>query len=170
MPRLWLTLGLCLLCSGRAYSARDEQLEVYGCAILLHEKRWSETLNAIAKLPARARKRVDVRIMEATALVGNRQFTEAVVKLEALLPEAPRRPSIYYNLALAYGQSNRPGDAKRVLQRFVKARPEDPKAQELLKQLQQLEHPPPAAPEWPKWPDRSHPNLGDPLPLPPVVG
>jgi tetratricopeptide (TPR) repeat protein len=112
-----------------------------------------------------ARKRYEMGML----LFQRGKYADALRELEAA-KAAFDRPEFDYNIGLCLAKLDRPGEAADALERFVKARPNDPEAPSIRTRIaelrQQLQKPPPAEPA-PVSDERPHARAPDePNPLP----
>ena len=67
------------------------------------------------------------KLMLGAVLVGKGACSKAITLYERILPEAPKQPSIYYNLGTCYLREKRSADAQREAELYTKAKPTDAK-------------------------------------------
>jgi thioredoxin-like negative regulator of GroEL len=103
-----------------SFSDREVR-ERLGAAYLL-ARDWPHAIATYEQLLV-ARKDLAVMLGLATALVGTRDCSRAIDLLERVLGDAPKQPSIYYNLAKCYLEVRRAADAEREAGYYRKAKP-----------------------------------------------
>jgi tetratricopeptide (TPR) repeat protein len=74
----------------------------------------------------------EIRLALANAYFYSNDYQKAIPLFERALPDADRKPNIYFNLATCYLRAARLPDAERLAQKYVAARPDDPRGAELL--------------------------------------
>jgi hypothetical protein len=111
-----------------------------------------------------ARKRYEMGIM----LYGRGRYAEALVELEAA-KQAFDRPEFDYNIGLCLAKLDHPSEAADALERFVRARPNDPEAPGIRARIAELrqEQPKPPPPPSPPSPLEHPPLPAVPPPAPP---
>lgn len=105
-------------------------------------ERWDRVVQQFQADASRIAPAAEVHVAVATVLLDRHRIDDALRELKAAEREDDRRVDVYTLQALAYGASDRPGEASRALRRAVALNPDDPAAFYTLAQhLARLEQP-----------------------------
>jgi tetratricopeptide (TPR) repeat protein len=108
----------------------DEGAELRASVASMREalERWDRAVAQFQADASRAAPTADVRIAVATVLLDRYRIEDALRELKAAERGTDGRVEIYALQALAYGASDRPGDAARALRRTLAINPDNPAA------------------------------------------
>ena len=110
----------------------DRQIvTLLGTALIL-ARDWPAAIRTFENLVRTRPADLGAKISLATAYTGANSCDKAIALYVPMLEEAPRQPSIYYNLAKCYYQLKQLDDAEREALHYSRIKTSDPKAHVLL--------------------------------------